>query len=411
VVRAISWPLSDRITFPQLGRLEREWRPGQQAPAAVTARGLRPCDRLPFWPGWLDLAWAGFSLLNLAAILIFQRWETIPFHLIWASATLLCCFRVWPARQALWVLAVVSLTTLAAIGADVWRHTEPAAGLTEVPLMAAMFWVVVWHAHRRLAADAERSQVSQENARLLATQRRFRQDASPQLRTPSTIALGHAELLARELAGQEKRDIQVTAGELTRLRGLGERLLVIAAAENPDFLHPEPVALDELTSEAFLRWRPTARRDWRLGQLAPVIVQADRERLGLAVDALLENAVQHTGPDQLIRLSAGRSDHMAFARIVIEDGGTGIPHDELAHIFDRFRTGTDIGIPGGTGLGLALVRSIARGHHGEVRVRSAVGAGSKFELMLPAMTAAGEGPAGVPAPAQAREPLESWNPR
>ena len=63
------------------------------------------------------------------------------------------------------------------------------------------------------------------------------------------------------------------------------------------------------------------------------------------------------------------------------------------------------GAPGGTGPGLALVRSIARGHRGEVRVRSALGAGSKFELMLPAMTAAGEGPAGVPAPAQAGEPL------
>jgi histidine kinase/DNA gyrase B/HSP90-like ATPase len=63
------------------------------------------------------------------------------------------------------------------------------------------------------------------------------------------------------------------------------------------------------------------------------------------------------------------------------------------------------GTPGGTGLGLALVRSIARGHRGEVRVRSALRAGSRFELMLPAMTAAGEGPAGVPAPAQAGEPL------
>jgi hypothetical protein len=61
--------------------------------------------------------------------------------------------------------------------------------------------------------------------------------------------------------------------------------------------------------------------------------------------------------------------------------------------------------PGGTGLGPALVRPIARGHRGEVRVRSAPGAGSRFELMLPAMTAAGEGPAGVPAPAQAGEPL------
>ena len=68
--------------------------------------------------------------------------------------------------------------------------------------MAAMFGLMVWHAHRRLAADTVSARVSDENARLLATQRRFLQDASHQLSTPITIALGHAELLAGELAGR-----------------------------------------------------------------------------------------------------------------------------------------------------------------------------------------------------------------
>ena len=70
--------------------------------------------------------------------------------------------------------------------------------------MAAMFGAMAWHARRRVAADTERARVSEENARLLAAQRRFLQDASHQLRTPITIALGHAELLAGELAGQEQ---------------------------------------------------------------------------------------------------------------------------------------------------------------------------------------------------------------
>ena len=91
--------------------------------------------------------------------------------------------------------------------------------------------------------------------------------------------------------------------------------------------------------------------------------------------------------------------------------GTGIPYDEVAHIFDRFRTGSNIGLPGGTGLGLALVRSIAQGHGGEVLVRSAPGKGSMFELMLPAMTAAGEGPASIHAHAGAAESSGTWLPR
>jgi His Kinase A (phospho-acceptor) domain len=74
-------------------------------------------------------------------------------------------------------------------------------------------------------------------------------DASHHLRTPITIALTHAELLARDLDGRELRDMQTVLGEITRLRRLSERLLVIAAAEDPDFLRTEPVLLDEFAVE------------------------------------------------------------------------------------------------------------------------------------------------------------------
>ncbi|MBO0773731.1 MAG: HAMP domain-containing histidine kinase, partial [Actinobacteria bacterium] len=252
----------------------------------------------------------------------------------------------------------------------------------------AMFWMMVWHAQRRLAADTERDQVSMANARLVASQRRFLQDASHQLRTPITIALGHAELLAGELAGRpEARDIEVVVGELARLRRLGERLLVIAAAEDPDFLRAEPVSLDRFTMETLRKWMPTARRRWQVGGLAPATVQADRERLGLALDALLENAVRHTGEDDTIQLSvtAGRGGP---ARMIVSDTGAGIPATELEHVFDRFRTGSGTGTRG-TGLGLSLVRAVAHAHGGDVRVRSTQGAGSEFELMLPLAPASG----------------------
>ena len=187
------------------------------------------------------------------------------------------------------------VTTFGAIGFDVLRGAQPADELTEVPLMAAMFWVMMWHGRRGQAANAERVRVSEENARLLATQRRFLQDASHQLRTPITIALGHSELLASHLAdNQDKRDINVIVGELNRLRLLSDRLLLIAASANPDFLQPQPVELDQFIIDVLWRWQPTADRRWQIGQLDDATVLADRERLGMAVDALLENAVQHT---------------------------------------------------------------------------------------------------------------------
>jgi signal transduction histidine kinase len=342
------------------------------------------------WPfAWVDVAWAAFSAVNLAAIVIFAHWETVPFHFIWISLTLLYGFRVWSTKPTAWVLAVVMVTTGAAIGWDVFHGFQTVDELNEVPLMAAMFWLMVWHAQRRLAADNERDLVSKENARLLGTQRRFLQDASHQLRTPITIALGHAELLASELAGRpEARDIRVVVGELTRLRRLGERLLTIAASADPDFLRPEPLALDRYTLEVLRKWMPTAQRRWTLGRLDPVMVSADRERLGLAVDALLENAVRHTADADPIQLSVLRGPD-GRAHMIVADGGEGILPAELDRIFDRFRTGSGDGGARGTGLGLALVRAVARAHGGEVRVRSTPGKGSEFELVLPLLAPAG----------------------
>jgi signal transduction histidine kinase len=364
--------------------------------AAAAGRYLTSV-RWPFRPGLLDAAWAAFSVLNLCAIFLFPRWETIPFHFIWISVTLLYGFRTWAPRPTLTVLGVVMAATAAGIGLDVMRGSEPVAELTEVPLMAAMFLAMVWHARRKLAAEHETRLVSEENARMLDTQRRFLQDASHQLRTPITIALGHAELLAGNLTGQQEgRDIQVVLGELNRLRRISERLLVIAAAEGPEFLHPEPVALDSFVMEILRRWRPTADRRWQLGRLDKALVQADRERLALAVDALLENAVRHTESGDVIKLSIVASGYGEPVRMIVADSGQGIPSELLRHVFDRFRSG-DSGHPRGTGLGLALVRAVARAHGGEVLVSSRPGQGSEFQLLLPALPGPSAAPPASPA--------------
>jgi signal transduction histidine kinase len=312
-------------------------------------------------------------------------------------------FRVRYAGRTFWLMLAMCLTTFAAIGVGVLRGTQPVDELTEAPLMAALFWVVVWHGRRRQAADEELIRVSQENERLLTNQRRFLQDASHQLKTPITIALGHSELLAGKLASlQDKRDINVVVGELNRLRSLSDRLLLIAASSNADFLRPEPVELDHFIADLLLRWQPTAQRCWQLGTLDPAVALADAERLALAVDALLENAVQHTQPDDLIRLSVALSeDGSRRASLIVQDTGTGIGADELPHIFERF-TSASPATSGrrGTGLGLSLVQAVAQGHGGEVKATSVPGLGSKFEIILPVSPV--RAPALTPAALQRR---------
>ena len=328
------------------------------------------------------MAWVALSLVNLVAIAVWPSWETIPFHLIAISFALLYWLRVWPADPMLWGISIVLITTLTGLAIDVLHVARSVEEASEVPLMATMFVTVVWHANRKITADYERQLIGEKNARLLATQRRFLQDASHHLRTPITIALTHAELLARELTGpQELRDVQIVIGETNRLRRLSERLLVIAASEDPDFLRSEPVVLDEFAMEIIERWRPIAQRRWKLGRLDAATVMADSEHLGLAVDALLENAVRHTSEGEVIELSV--IGDRGEVRVAVSDTGSGIAAAELQSVFDRFRTGSNVKGARGTGLGLALVRAVAHAHGGSVNLRSALGEGSEFVILLP----------------------------
>jgi signal transduction histidine kinase len=379
-VRAISSSLAEQDAGPGADASPAA------APDAVAASSL---PGLSQWirthrNGVTDAAWMVFSLVNLDLIVMYPGWETIPFHFIWISLTLVYGFRTWNLGPTLWVLGGVMLLTAVGIGAAVRQGQERPAELIEVPLMAMVFLAMVWHARRRRAAEGSYQLVAGQIARILADQRRFLQDAAHQLRTPITIALGHAELLAGALASDQQAgaDVAVVTAELSQLRRISDRLLIIAAAADPAFLSPEPVALDELVTELLRRWRPAADRRWRTGTLESVTVRADRERLALALDALIENAVRHTSSDDAIQLAVIGGGPDGPARVVVTDTGTGIAADQLPFVFDRFRTG-DNGRSRGTGLGLPLVAAVAAAHGGTVNVRSEPGEGCEFELLVP----------------------------
>jgi signal transduction histidine kinase len=342
------------------------------------------------WPlrkYWVDIAWGLFAVVNLTGMLAFPSWETVPFHFIWVSLTLLYGFRVWRAWPTALTLSLVMIGTAVVIGIDVSRRAQPIDELTEVPLMAAMFLAMVWHARRRRAATERVEQVSEENARLLDRERRFLQDASHQLGTPITVALGHIELIERTTRDPAiLEDARVVEDELLRLRRLANRLLLLAAADAPDFLHRAPVEVEQMLLEALRRWAPTKRR-WALGAVDRLTVDADADRLPLALDALIENAVEHTTDEDRIELSARWEAGMAV--LAVEDSGTGIPSADLPRIFDRFARvdPSRRREAGGFGLGLPIVKAIAEAHGGGVRVRSVGGTGSRFELLVPIVLA------------------------
>jgi signal transduction histidine kinase len=332
----------------------------------------------------VDIAWVIFILLNLVAMRLVPAWQTVPFLIIWLSLTALYGFRLWHLGSALVTVMTVTILTGGLIGWQVLRGKQDADYLAEVPLLALMFVIMVWHSRRRIAAMEQMRQVSEHNLSLLDQQRQFLQDASHELGTPIAIALGHVELIEQSAVDKAiAADARVAAAELNRVRRLTSRLLLLASTDAPDFLYRVPVDVGELLLETLQRWRHVPRQ-WSLGSLTEGWVQGDADRLTLALDALIENAVDHTEASDQIELSARHEEDTIV--ITVSDSGPGIPPGDLERIFDRFSR-VDEGrnrMAGGFGLGLAIVKAIAEAHQGSIQVRSRVGHGARFELQLPA---------------------------
>jgi signal transduction histidine kinase len=310
----------------------------------------------------IEVAWAVFALANFLVMVIWPRWETIPFHFVWVSLTLVYGFRVWSIPRTGIVLAIVFAATGVAIMSDALAGTQPWDEISEVPLMSAMFVVMVWHARRRQAA----LQLVEKRAE---DQEAFLHDVSHELRTPVTIARGHLEVL-RAANGNGNGEVDVALDELARMKGIIDRLLLLAKADRPDFLAVREIDVEPFLEDVFMRWSEVAPRAWRLGALVRGTLVADEEALRIALDALLENAVKYTDSDDTIELRATAS--YGLIGIEVADEGCGIPRESLERIFERFARADPSRTRerGGVGLGLAIVDTIARSHGGRCTIRS-----------------------------------------
>jgi signal transduction histidine kinase len=331
----------------------------------------------------VDAAWFTFVLANLAAMVMWESWETIPFHFIWVSLTLLYGFRVWPLLPTFGVLAGVCASTAVLILSDIHKGTQTAGELTEVPLMSAMFLAMVWHARRRQDAVRRAEALAESRADLLEQQEQFLHDVSHELRTPVTIARGHLELLGTEQSSPPELGIAIE--ELARIDGIIARLLLLAKAERPDFLARAEVDVEVFMEDVFVRWSDVTPRVWRLGPVAGGNLWADEQALRTALDALIENAVKHTERTESIELRASVVEGGLALEVV--DSGRGIPVGARERIFDRFARADDARnrTVGGVGLGLAIVAAIAVAHGGSC---SAVPQeqGTLFRLLVPGFT-------------------------
>jgi len=120
-------------------------------------------------------------------------------------------------------------------------------------------------------------------------------------------------------------------------------------------------------------------------ELEPTLVEGVPDRLGRAVDNLLDNAAKYNADGAVVEV------RLRDGELTVRDHGPGIPAEERPHVFDRFYRGSTARDRPGSGLGLAIVRQVVETHGGTISVAEAPGGGALFSLRL-ATVAADEEP-------------------
>ncbi|MCG5216619.1 HAMP domain-containing histidine kinase [Streptosporangium sp. KLBMP 9127] len=220
--------------------------------------------------------------------------------------------------------------------------------------------------------------------RAFAVQREFVDDAGHELRTPITVIRGHLELMGDD-PGERAETIALVTDELIRMNRIVDDLLTLAKSEQPGFLALDDVELADLTVSVLAKARGLGDRNWRIEEVADATISADRQRLTQALMQLLANAVRHTASGDLVAVgSAVRGPDVV---LWVRDVGPGVRVQDRERIFARFVRGGSR-THEGAGLGLAIVRSIAEAHGGDVSVGDAEGGGALFTITIPLRSAA-----------------------
>lgn len=235
-----------------------------------------------------------------------------------------------------------------------------------------VFFVVTWRQRMRIRALAK----------LEKFRREFIADISHEIKTPLTGILGAADLMDAHdpLAAMTKK-------EARRLQALVQEILDLARLERDgETVRLEEADLADLVRETVERLQPKARTagvDLAVDGTSAASLRwaCDPQLLEQALTNLVENALRHSG-SPTVRVSCARMG--SEARLVVADAGRGVPPDEAERIFERFHRvdSARAAETGGAGLGLAIVRRIARLHGGDVVCEPVVPHGARFVLRI-----------------------------
>jgi len=227
----------------------------------------------------------------------------------------------------------------------------------------------------------ERKKVEQMKEEVLAS-------VGHEMRTPVTALLGFTELLLEgNISREQEADyLKTMLKESMRLQQLIDNLMLLQQLRaGKERCSRSSVPLTGLIDEVLKATDPIRNRHvFRVDSAgAPQVIEADWDKLKLALINLIDNAIKFSPPQSTVSLNVQQKDNrIVFA---VHDTGPGIPLALQSQIFDRFYRFDATGHhdTGGTGIGLALVKEIASAHQGRVWVESRPGHGSTFYLQIP----------------------------
>jgi signal transduction histidine kinase len=231
---------------------------------------------------------------------------------------------------------------------------------------------------RRVVRPLERS---------LRRLREFELDASHELRGPLAAMAANAEMGLLDCAADQpnqRRRFEAIASATDQLQRLVEDLLMLARQEQSPLADPQLIDLADVVQQQLdLYGDALALRQQQLErQLQPGLsVLGQLKLIQQLVRNLLDNAHRYSPDGSTIEVRLeGRGRQVCLE---VRDSGPGIPQDQLSSVFDRFWRASADRSEGGSGLGLAIATRICRLHGGSIRVSSAPGQGSCFQVELP----------------------------
>ena len=222
--------------------------------------------------------------------------------------------------------------------------------------------------------------------------KQFTGDASHELRSPLTAIKTSVEVLQTHPERIHPQDIKKLASIVSatnQMSHLVEDLLLLARTDNDlDLIHPDSakIPIEELLEDVVIFLEPQAEKKSILVEMnciKKVLVKGNSFQLQRLFSNLLDNAIKYTPIEGSVKITLDATEKSAM--ISIEDTGFGIDSQEIPFLFERFWRSERARSPQtqGRGLGLAIAQSIAQRHGGKITVKSVVGQGTCFTVLLP----------------------------